>query len=221
MAIVLFWGSGSPFSWRVLLALELKGLTYQSRVLQFSKGEHRSPEFLAINPRGQVPAMRDDGEAVYESLACLAYLDRKYPQPPLFGETPQEAGRIWRAVAEMVNYLDQPVEDIILPLYSGTAGTRVPEIRVLARKVGAELLRHERDLARGGPWLLSSRLPSAADCVLYPGIRSLMRAAEKPGAELFDLPIPGPTRLPAVAAWMKRVEALPNFDRTFPPHWRG
>ncbi len=54
MAIELFWGSGSPVAWRVLLALEYKRLPYVSHLLQFSKQEHKSPQMLALNPRGRV-----------------------------------------------------------------------------------------------------------------------------------------------------------------------
>ena len=48
MAIDVYWGSGSPYSWRVLLALEHKGLQYRGHLLQFSKQEHQSPQMLAI-----------------------------------------------------------------------------------------------------------------------------------------------------------------------------
>ena len=52
MTIEVFWGSGSPYSWRVLLALEFKRLPYVSHLLQFSKQEHKSQEMLALTPRG-------------------------------------------------------------------------------------------------------------------------------------------------------------------------
>ena len=94
MALEVFWGSGSPFSWRVLLALEYKRVPYESRLLQFAKQEHKSPQMLRMNPRGRVPVLRDGDFVVFESLACLAYLDRKYPDPPLFGRTAEDAGTI-------------------------------------------------------------------------------------------------------------------------------
>ena len=58
MAIDVYWGSGSPYSWRVLLALEYKRLQYTSHILQFSKQEHKSPHMLALNPRGRVRQRR-------------------------------------------------------------------------------------------------------------------------------------------------------------------
>jgi hypothetical protein len=79
MALEVYWASGSPFAWRVLLTLEAKRLPYQSKLLTFSKGEHKSPEYLAMNPRGKVPTLKDGDFAIYESLAIMAYLDRAYP----------------------------------------------------------------------------------------------------------------------------------------------
>src|SRR5688500_14237241 len=61
MAIDVYWGSGSAFSWCVLLALEYKGLPYESHLLQFSRQEHKSPHILAMNFRGRVPILKDDG----------------------------------------------------------------------------------------------------------------------------------------------------------------
>ena len=87
MAIELYWGSGSPFAWRVMLTLEVKKLAYESKLLEFSKGEHKTPAYLRLNPRGKVPTLKDGDFAVYESIAIMAYLDRKYPEPPLFGKT--------------------------------------------------------------------------------------------------------------------------------------
>src|SRR5262245_31313713 len=58
MAIDVYWGSGSPYSWRVLLALEHKGLAYESHVLHLGMQEHKAPHMLAINPRGRVPVLK-------------------------------------------------------------------------------------------------------------------------------------------------------------------
>jgi len=90
MALEIFWGSGSPFSWRVLLGAEIKGLAYESRLLEFSKGHMKTLEFLQMNPRGRVPVIRDDGFVLFESLPILEYLDAKSPEVPLFGEDERE-----------------------------------------------------------------------------------------------------------------------------------
>src|SRR6516162_960350 len=106
MAIEVYWGSGSPFAWRVLLALEHKRLPYTSHVLQFSKQEHQSPQMLALNWRGKVPVLKDGDYVCFESLAVLYYLDLKYPEPPIFGRTPEEAGVIMRVICEYQAYIE-------------------------------------------------------------------------------------------------------------------
>src|SRR5262247_22931 len=92
MAIELYWGSGSPFAWRVMLTLEVKKLPYESKLLEFSKGEHKTPAYLKLNPRGKVPTLKDADYVLSESLAIMSYLDRKYPEPQLFGKTAEETG---------------------------------------------------------------------------------------------------------------------------------
>ena len=75
MAIDLWWGSGSPYSWRVLLALEHKRLPYDSHLLQMSLQEQKAPQMLAMNPRGRLPVLKHDDYVVFESVAILYYLD--------------------------------------------------------------------------------------------------------------------------------------------------
>src|SRR5258708_9243557 len=99
MALTLYWGSGSPFAWRVLLALEHKRLAYESHLLHFDKQEHQSPQMLKLNPRGRVPVGKDGDYVVFESLAILYYLDVKYPDAPSFGARPQEARAIIRPIS--------------------------------------------------------------------------------------------------------------------------
>ena len=81
----LYWISGSPYAWRVMLALEVKQVPYVSRLLDSSKGDLKTGEFLRLNPRGQVPVLTHGDYVLTESLAILAYLDREFPTPPLFG----------------------------------------------------------------------------------------------------------------------------------------
>ena len=74
MALEFYWGSGSPYSWRVLLALEYKGVPYESHVLQFSKQEHKSPQMLRMNPRGRVPVLRDGDFVVSTSRSPACFI---------------------------------------------------------------------------------------------------------------------------------------------------
>jgi glutathione S-transferase len=219
MALEVYWASGSPFSWRVLLTLEVKQLPYQSKLLTFSKQENKSPEYLALNPRGKVPTLKDGDFVLYESLAIMTYLDSEYPGRPLFGRTPQEAGDIWRLVSEDISYVCDPIGKVVGPLFFGSASEKESEIRAAATTVSNELMHLEAAVAKS-PWLAGAAI-SAADIVVFPWIQSLLRAAAKEAAKPLNLGfLPFDVRYPHLAAWVKRVEAIPGYERTYPPHWK-
>ena len=119
MAIDLYWGSGSPQCWRVMLALEHKRLPWTSHPLQLARQDHKSPQMLAMNPRGRVPVLKDGDYVVFESVAVLYYLDLKYPDPPIFGRTPEEAGVIMRVIEEFQAYTEDYLMRICQVLDSG------------------------------------------------------------------------------------------------------
>src|SRR5580704_11757058 len=101
--VEIYWISGSPFAWRVLLTAEVKGIPYEGKLLEASKGDLKTPEFLAINPLGRVLALRDGNFTLHKSLAIMVYLDRKHPNPPLFGRPAEEAGRIFERISEFIS----------------------------------------------------------------------------------------------------------------------
>ena len=219
MAIELYWGSGSPFAWRVMLTLEVKGLSYESKLLEFSKGDHKAPAYLKLNPRGKVPTLKDGDFVLYESLAIMSYLDRKYPDPPLFGKTPEETGLIWRELAESESYVISAGDKIVRPIFFGKGLEKVEEIQEAAQTLRNELKLMDDRLA-GSQWLVGSNI-SAADIGVFPLIQLFLRAASKDAARPLNLGfLPLAQRFPNIARWVQRIEALPNYQRTYPPHWR-
>src|SRR5262245_14586557 len=106
MAIDLYIASGSPPSWRVWLSLEHKQLPYQLHVLSFGKGENKTPEYLAINPRNKVPSIVDDGFSLYESAAIVEYLEQRYPDSgsPLWPRDVKGAAIARRLMQEADHY---------------------------------------------------------------------------------------------------------------------
>ncbi|MBF3262688.1 maleylacetoacetate isomerase, partial [Pseudomonas aeruginosa] len=81
----------STSSYRVRIALALKGLDYQSLPVNLVRdgGEHRQPAYLALNPQGRVPALQvDEGELLIQSPAIIEYLEERYPQPALLSSDP-------------------------------------------------------------------------------------------------------------------------------------
>lgn len=219
--ITFYWGSGSPWAWRAMIGLELKGLRYESRLLQFSKGEHKSPQMLALNPRGKVPVLVHGDVVVYESLAILAYLDRAFPEPPLFGATPQAAAQVWRLVSEHDAYVAPVGVRIARPLFFGgpeAVEEKADDIRAAAEELHKELAGLEARLATG-QWLVGER-PSAADATYFVSLQQILRASGKPAAEPLALGFtPLGDRYPRLAAWAERLAALPGIDKTWPPHW--
>jgi len=217
MSIELYWGSGSTPAWRVQIALALKNLPYTSHLLSFSAKETRTPEFLAINPRGKVPALRDGDVVVNESIAILAYLDRAYPEHPLFGATPAEAAHVWRLVMEYESHGSPTISAVARPLLFGTWEADSSKVRDGLPALYAELDLLAERVAAGS--MVGSTL-SAADIVWFCGLQQLVRAATRPAAAAFDLGVwPLNARWPAIVAWARRIEAIPGFDATRPPHW--
>jgi glutathione S-transferase len=219
MAIEVYWGSGSPFAWRVLLALEYKRLPYVSHLLQFSRQEHQSPQMLALNPRGRVPVLKDGDYVCFESLAILYYLDLKYRQPPLFGRTPQEAGTIMRVICEYQAYIEPHLTRIVRAVFDGDADLAGDAITAAMHAVASEARTIEGRLSKSD-WIVGESC-SAVDLVIFPGIQLLRRALEKPQAvELSARFMPVEVNYPALGRWLARVAALPGYQRTYPPHWR-
>jgi glutathione S-transferase len=222
MTIDVYWGSGSPFSWRVLLALEVKGLPYTNHLLQFSRQEHKSPQLLSLNFRGRVPVLKDADYVVFESLAVLFYLDRKYPSPPLFGRSPEEAGVIMRVICEYQAYTEEHVMKIVNAFFARTPGqaVRPEDLATSMHAVANEARSIEARLAKS-EWVVGESI-SAADIVIYPSLQILLRALARPDAsDLSSRFLPLQVNYPALSRWVERVEAVPGYERTYPPHWRA
>ncbi len=219
MALTLYWGSGNAYSWRVLLALEYKKLEYASERLHFDKQEHQAPHMLKMNPRGSVPVLKDGDYIVFEPLAVLYYLDLKYPQPPIFGTNPEEAGVIMRVICEFQTYAEPSIMSIVEAVFSGHVAGRFEELSDAMHVVGREARTIEGRLSKE-KWIVGQDY-SAADMVIFPSIQLLRRALERSeAAELGARFLPMVSNYPALARWIERIETSPGYDKTFPPHWR-
>ena len=102
MALDFYHGHGSPFSWRVWLALEFKGVPYNLKLLSFQNEDTKKPEFVALNPRHTVPTIVDDGFALWESMAIVEYLDERFASgPKLYPGDVKARARVRRLIREM------------------------------------------------------------------------------------------------------------------------
>jgi len=218
MALDFHHGHGSPYSWRVWLALEHKEIAYNLKVLSFAAGDTKKPEFVALNPRHQVPTIVDDGFALWESTAILEYLEERFPardpSKNLFPGDIRGRARVRRLIREVEAYVGVEAIAPITEEYFFKDGGEPDAKRVEAARtrVQEELAWFTKEL-RGN--FLAGDAPCAADFVLYPYLGYVNRITfRKPETKLAEL-VP-----PALAAWAKRIEAMPFYDKTFPPHWR-
>lgn len=213
MTIVFYYGSGSTYAWKVHLALEHKALPYERKVLSFAAGDTKKPEFMALNPRGRVPTIDDDGFVLYESTAIVEYLEEAYPGrgSPLFPGDARQRGVTRRLIAEVDNYVFPAVDRIIEEAFKKPEEQDASRIEAGREAVKTELALYTRGIQ--GDYLAGSL--SAADFALYPYIAYLFRVEQK------RIPALRATELltPELVAWKTRVEALPFFAATYPPHW--
>jgi maleylpyruvate isomerase len=102
----------SSASYRVRIALNLKGLGADHLSHHLRKGEQRDPAYLAINPQGLVPALQDDaGGVLIQSLAIIEWLEETHPQPALLPKDPLRRARV-RAFALVLACDTHPVQNL-------------------------------------------------------------------------------------------------------------
>lgn len=188
-------------------------------MIQFSKGEHKAPGYLAMNPRGKVPVLKDGDVTVYETLAILNYLEKKIPEPALFGRTPTEAAAIWREISECQYYFETPAFGVITPVFFGGVDQKTTEMKAAAESMHAEFARLKKILS-GNDWLVDNK-PSAADIWWYPEIMLVERVGGADVAKPLNLDLASISkRYPALGRWRSRVETQHGYERTYPPHWK-
>lgn len=99
MKLYSFWRSLATF--RVRIALNLKGLSADVVTIDLQRGDQRGADFRAVNPQQVIPALAVDGKTLFESMAIMEYLDETHPEPPLLPSDPLERARV-RGLAQIV-----------------------------------------------------------------------------------------------------------------------
>lgn len=178
---------------KVRLALHLMSVPYEEVAMSFEDGSLKGSEFLAVNPRGQVPAVEDDGEAIWDSAAILVYLARKHGGESWLPTEPM-------AMAHVMEWLTVAGGDHL----QGLARCRFLKRRGLsdgyeqARAVAHKTLDMMEHHLKSRDWLVGDG-PTIAEpgCFVYVDL-----------ADEGEIDTAGH---PAVVAWMNRVRALPGF----------
>lgn len=195
--------------YRVRIALNLKGLSYETVPVHLLRGggEQKRPDYLARNPQGLVPALETDhGAMLTQSLAIIEYLDEIRPEPPLLPGTPLDRARI-RAMALAVAADIHPLNNTrVLDRLRHALGQDESAVRAWYRHwVETGLGALETLVARGpGGGFCHGSGPTLADCCLVPQMANARRFDCELGA------------CPTLADIDRRCRALPAFAAAAP-----
>ncbi|MCL1960867.1 MAG: glutathione S-transferase family protein [Desulfovibrionaceae bacterium] len=102
MPLKLYYATGAC-SFVPHVMLELAGATFEPVAVKLHKAEHLSPEYLAINPRAQVPALADGGEVITQIMAIVTYIDARFPESCFIPKEPLARARFVEMLAWMNN----------------------------------------------------------------------------------------------------------------------
>ncbi|WP_374763235.1 glutathione S-transferase family protein [Yunchengibacter salinarum] len=178
---------------RAELFLSLIGADYETVPVDLAKGEHQEPDFLALNPFGQVPVLVDGETTIPDSNAILTYLAKKYRRSDWLPETPNEAAQVqrWLSVAagELAN---GPGLARLITLFGAPFD---PETTISQAHA---ILRLIDDALEGRRWLVGDG-PTIADIALY----SYVERAPEGNVDCADYR--------NIRGWLANVEALPGF----------
>jgi maleylacetoacetate isomerase len=203
-----YWRSSAAF--RVRIALNLKGLAYETVPVHLLRGgedggpQHRGAAYRAKNPQMRVPALEtDDGEVLIQSLAILEWLEETHPEPPLLPRDALARAKV-RAVASIVACDIHPVHNSgPLAYLRATFGAREDEVQAWVAHWMTEGFAAIERLIDPAPFAFGPA-PTLADVLLTPQVF---------GARRFAVPLePFPKIRAAVAA----MEALDGVKRAMP-----
>ncbi|MEM9014438.1 MAG: maleylacetoacetate isomerase [Pseudomonadota bacterium] len=179
MKLYGYWRSSATY--RVRIALALKGVTYDYEPVDLLAGEQKTPAYLDRNPTGLVPSLEtDDGDVIVQSMAIIDYLEEVFPAPSLFPADPIDKAQS-RAMALSLVSEAQPFMNLRVQNYvKNDAGLGAVGLSDWLNKwVGGtmkavETLAADYYAKRGGAFLAGDA-PTVADCCLVPQMFGAMR----------------------------------------------
>ena len=178
---------------RQVLFASLLGLKPELVEVDLAAGAHKQPEFLALNPFGQVPVLEDDGVVVADSNAILVYLAKKAGRTDWLPEDPAGAAAVQRWLSVAAGELAYgPCAARLITVFG--ADFNAEEVIARAHVLLARLERH----LSGRQWLAADH-PTIADVALY----SYLARAPEGNVDL--------SAYEQVRAFLARIEALPGF----------
>jgi len=176
MRLYTYFRSSAAF--RVRIALNLKGLSYEPRFIHLAKGEHRKPDYDAVNPQGLLPALIDDDQLVTQSLAIIEYLEETHPSPPLLPRDALGRARV-RSLSLLVACEIHPLNNLrtLQYLVRDLGHSEADKNKWYEHWIHDGMARFEADLARtkGAGKFCHGDTPTVADCCLVPQIFNAQR----------------------------------------------
>lgn len=167
----------SSASYRVRIALELKGLDYETIPVHLVRREQRADAYRAVNPAGLVPALSEDGTVLTQSLAIIEYLDEVHPDPPLLPGSPGERARI-RAIAQTIACDLHPLNNLrVLQYLQGPLEADERSKHAWYRHwvdVGLATVERQLEASPTGRFCHGDT-PTLADCCLVPQVFNAQR----------------------------------------------
>jgi maleylpyruvate isomerase len=166
----------SSASYRIRIALGLKGLKAEQAFYHLRKGEQRSADFLKLNPQGLVPALETDGgDVLTQSLAILEWLEETHPNPPMLPKDPVARAKV-RAFAMVIACEIHPVQNLLVLNNVRALGHGDAEVNEWARRTNYDGLAACEKLLAGtkGPFCFGDT-PTLADICLIPQLGNARR----------------------------------------------
>jgi maleylacetoacetate isomerase len=174
-ALVLYDYWRSSASYRVRIALNLKGLAYRTVPVNLLTGQHRSPEHLARNPQGAVPVLDIDGLRLTQSLAIIEYLEDTRPEPALLPAIPAERARV-RALAHVIAMEIHPLCNLSVATRIAALGGDDARLAWMRDHMRRGLSALEELLERPGTGhFCHGDTPGIVDCCLVPQLYNARR----------------------------------------------
>lgn len=193
----------STSSYRVRIALALKGLDYQALPVNLLKGEQRGADYLALNLQGRVPALRlESGELLVQSPAIIEYLEEAFPETPLLPRAPEARARV-RGVAAIIGCDVHPLHNVSVLNQLRQLGHDEAQVNQwIGHWISQGLAAVEQLIGDDG--FCFGATPGVADVYLIPQLYA---------AERFNIDLGGYPRIRRVAAL---AEQHPAFHQAHP-----
>ena len=167
----------SSAAFRVRIALNLKGLAYDPAFVHLGRGEHRKPEYAAVNPQALVPTFEADGVRLVQSLAIIEYLEETQPTPPLLPRDGAGRARV-RSLSLLVACEIHPLNNLrVLQHLKRALGQNDEQVNAWYRHWiadGFQKLEAELALAATSRYCHGDA-PTMADCCLVPQVFNAQR----------------------------------------------